>query len=84
MNNCYVTVLPLAGARIGHVSGPCDFPRDNEGIVMTIIEGKDEIYALVLMDDGTTKRCYGINSRPGIGWHCIDPTWADKIGKDIE
>lgn len=28
-------------------------------------------HALVLMDDGTTRTCHGMNRGPGIGWHAI-------------
>ena len=39
------------------------------GVVLSHAESQWGDYALVLMHDGETKRCNGLNSRPGIGWH---------------
>lgn len=63
--------LPAAGQRIGVVCGPGEFAADNAGTVLAIIPTQWGDYALVLMDDGTTKRCNGMNRGPGIGWHAV-------------
>jgi hypothetical protein len=64
-------VLPEAGARIGSVDGPGVFPRDNAGTVICQIDNQWGSHVLVMMDDGTTKTCHGMNSGPGIGWHYL-------------
>ena len=63
-------VLPKAGDRVGAVCGPCQFPQDNSGIVLAVIESKWGDYALVLMDSGETETCHGLTS-VGIGWYLI-------------
>lgn len=63
--------IPEAGQRIGRVCGPCQFPEDNAGIVLTQVTDRWGTHALVLMDDGTTETCHGLNSGLGIGWHLL-------------
>lgn len=62
--------LPAAGQRVGTVCGPCEFPRDNAGTVLCIIEDRWGRHALVLMDSGETKTCHGLTDR-GIGWYVL-------------
>lgn len=63
--------LPEAGQRIGVVCGPGEFAKDNSGTVISNIENEWGNYVLVMMDSGEVKRCNGLNSRPGIGWHAV-------------
>lgn len=63
--------LPAAGQRIGRVTGPGEFPRDDAGTVLTHITDRWGTHALVLMDNGKTERCHSLNTRPGIGWHAL-------------
>lgn len=61
--------IPPAGSRIGRVCGPGESPRDAAGTVLCQVETRFGTYSLVLMDDGTTTSCHGMNIGPGIGWH---------------
>ena len=70
--------LPEPGQRVGVVDGPGQFPEHNAGIVMTIVKDKWQYYALVMMDDGKTKTCHGLNSGPGIGWHALVNKYQDN------
>jgi hypothetical protein len=63
--------LPPVGQRIGRVTGPGEFPRDDAGIVLAHVSDRWGSYAIVLMDDGTTQRCHSLNTGPGIGWHAL-------------
>jgi hypothetical protein len=63
--------LPAVGERIGVQCGPGERAKDYAGIVIAIIASKWGDSALVLMDDGTTKRCDQLNTGPGIGWHRV-------------
>jgi hypothetical protein len=63
--------LPAAGQRIGVVCGPGEFPHDHAGTVLCIVEDRWGSHALVLMDEGHTQTCHGMNSGPGIGWHAL-------------
>ncbi len=58
--------LPAVGSMVHSVSGPS---MEMNGVVLSHVESQWGDYALVLMHDGETKRCNGLNSRPGIGWH---------------
>jgi len=62
--------LPQPGKRIGAVDGPGVFPSDNAGTVLCHVTGEFHTYALVLMDDGSTKDCHGVTER-GIGWYVL-------------
>lgn len=64
--------LPKAGDRAGSVCGPCQNPKDNAGIVLTVYS--DRWYsniALVLMDDGKLTTIVGEYTKVGIGWYCV-------------
>jgi hypothetical protein len=62
-------IIPHAGQRIGSVAGPGQSPKDNAGTVLCQFTDRWGTYALVLMDDVTTRTCRGMNRGPGIGWH---------------
>ena len=63
--------LPEPGARVGVVCGPCEFPRDNAGVVLCHVADQFHGWAVVLMDSGVVEHCYGLNRGPGIGWHAV-------------
>lgn len=63
--------LPEAGARVGTVCGPGEYPRNNPGTVLCHVTDRWGTHALVLMDKGGTQACHGLNSGPGIGWHAL-------------
>jgi hypothetical protein len=63
--------LPAAGQRVGLVTGPGEFASDKAGSVITQVDDRWGSHALVMMDSGEVKKCNGLNSRPGIGWHAI-------------
>lgn len=63
--------LPAVGARIGVVYGPGEFAGHNAGIVIAHAENQWGAWAVVLMDDGSCKRCDQLNKGPGIGWHAV-------------
>lgn len=62
--------LPKAGSRVGVVHGPGEFPRDYRGTVISHVTDRWGSYALVLMDDGTTRTCHGL-TEVGIGWYLL-------------
>lgn len=58
--------LPAVGSMVHSVSGPsCEM----NGVVLSHVESEWGNYALVLMHNGRTERCNGLNTRPGCGWH---------------
>jgi len=63
--------LPAPGQRVGTECGPGEFARDNAGTVMAHITDRWGTHALVMMDTGEVKKCHGLNTRPGIGWHAL-------------
>ena len=63
--------LPEVGQRIGAVSGPGQFPEDNQGIVLAVVPSNFGDSVLVLMDNGDTEYCSGLRAEPGIGWFLI-------------
>jgi hypothetical protein len=63
--------LPAAGARVGSVCGPGEFPCDNAGTVICLVESKFGVFAVVMMDSGRVDFCHSLNSGHGIGWHAI-------------
>ena len=63
--------LPKIGQRIGAVSGPGQFPEDNQGIVLAMVPSPFGNSMLVLMDNGDTEYCSGLRTEPGIGWFLI-------------
>jgi hypothetical protein len=67
-------VLPSSGQRVGTVSGPGQFPRDNAGTVICQITDRWGTHALVMMDSGRVDTCHGLNNGAGIGWHRIQQT----------
>lgn len=64
-------LIPEKGARIGSVSGPGEFAKDNAGTVVDVVENRWGKHAVVAMDDGRTTTCQGLNRGPGIGWHLV-------------
>jgi hypothetical protein len=64
-------VLPEPGQRVGVVCGPGEFARDNSGMTLCQVTDRWGTHAIILMDDGTTKTCHGLNSGPGIGYHLL-------------
>lgn len=65
-------LIPTAGQRIGVVCGPGQFPEDAAGVVLTQVTDRWGTHAVVLMDNGETKKCNGLNRGPGIGWHALN------------
>lgn len=65
------TKLPKVGQRVGVVYGPGEFPHDNSGIVIAIIENQWGKHALVMMDSGTVEHCDYLVT-VGIGWHLVE------------
>lgn len=67
-------LLPQPGDRVGSVCGPCEFPKDNAGTVITTYG--NQFYnniALVLLDKGGTATIVGEYTKVGIGWYLIQP-----------
>jgi len=64
-------LLPFPGQRVGSVCGPGEFPEDDAGVVLCRSADRWRTHALVLMDDGRTDTCHGLNTGPGIGWHVV-------------
>lgn len=64
-------LIPEAGQRVGTVCGPGEFAKDRAGTVLCQVTDRWGTHALVLMDDGTTRTCHGLNRGPGIGWHLV-------------
>lgn len=60
--------LPKAGSRVGVVFGPGEFPKDKQGQVISHVTDRWGSYAVVLMDDGTTRTCHSL-TKVGIGWY---------------
>jgi len=64
--------FPVSGDRIGFVSGPCQNPRDNAGMVLCISSNRFYSHvAHVLMDNGTTRTWEGPYTRVGIGAYLV-------------
>lgn len=63
--------LPQAGQRIGRICGPGEFASDDAGIVLCQVDDRWGSHVVVLMDNGTTETCHGMNRGPGIGWHYL-------------
>lgn len=64
-------LLPIVGQKIGVVSGPGEFPSDNQGTVTEIVVDRWGTHALITMDNGRSSTCHGLNRGPGIGWHTL-------------
>lgn len=68
-------VLPAPGDVLVAVHGPGESAMRRHadpkriGTCLTLITDNWGAHALVLMRDGTTKTCHGLNRGPGIGWH---------------
>lgn len=62
--------LPLPGQRVGRVCGPGEFPRDDAGVVLAIVDSKWGSYALVLLDSGKTETLHSTTT-VGIGWYVL-------------
>jgi hypothetical protein len=60
--------LPEAGSRVVSKSG-MGASICVGGTVLCHFEDRWGSHAVVLMDDGTTRKCEGLNRGPGIGWH---------------
>jgi hypothetical protein len=74
----YITALdiPTIGERVGAVSGPGEWPKDNAGVVTEVVESRWGRHAVVQMDDGRTDTCHGLTT-VGIGWYRLDPAETD-------
>lgn len=75
-------ILPTPGQRV-HTANYGLQHRD--GITLTQVTDQWGTRAVVLMDDGTTETCNGLNRGPGIGWHAgISPTkrWTQEARKE--
>ena len=62
--------LPLPATRVGTVSGPGEFPKDDAGTVICHITDRWGTHALVLLDTGTIEYCHGLTT-VGIGWYAL-------------
>lgn len=61
--------LPVSGTRVESRTDVCGSHRA-KGTVLCINEDRWSKHAVVLMDDGTTRKCESLTS-VGIGWYAI-------------
>lgn len=65
-------VLPKAGDRVGFVCGPCQFPKDRAGTVVTVYADRwYDSNAVVLLDEGGSETIVGAYTTVGIGAYLI-------------